>query len=56
MQRNMTVWSVGFPCGSGVKNPQAIQEPQETQIPGWEDPLKEGRQPSSILLPGKPNG
>ena len=33
-----------FPSGSGVKNPPATQETQETwvQSPSWEDPLQEG--------------
>ena len=42
----------GFPCGSAVKNPSAMQEPQETQVGslGWEDLLKmEMAIPSSIL-------
>ena len=34
----------GFPGGSAVKNPHAIQEPQEigVQSLGWEDPLEKG--------------
>ena len=42
----------GFPDGSMVKNPPAMQEPQETQVQflGQEDPLEEGiATPSSIL-------
>ena len=33
----------GFPSGSGVKNPPAIQETQKTRVIslGWEDPLEE---------------
>ena len=36
--------SLGFPIGSAVKNPPAMQEPQETQFQslGQEDPLEEG--------------
>ena len=34
----------GFPCGSAVNNPPAMQEMQETQVQflGGEDPLEEG--------------
>ena len=34
----------GFPSGSAVKNPPAVQEPQEMQVwsVGQEDPLEEG--------------
>ena len=37
------VWR-GFPGGSAVKNPPAMQEPHETwvQSSGWEDPLEVG--------------
>ena len=37
------VW-LGFPGGSAVKNPPAMQEPHETWVRslGWEDPLEEG--------------
>ena len=33
-----------FPSGLAVKNPPAMQEPQETQVLslGWEDPLEDG--------------
>ena len=36
--------SLGFPSGSGVKNPSAMRELQETQTQslGQEDPLQEG--------------
>ena len=36
------IW--GFPSGSGVKNPTAMQEMQQTKVRslGWEDPLEEG--------------
>ena len=35
--------SLGFPGGSGVKNPPATQKAQEKQLQslGWEDPLEE---------------
>ena len=49
----------GFPDGSMVKNPPAMQEPQETQVQflGQEDPLEEGTAThSSILLPGESQG
>ena len=39
-----------------VKNPPAIQEPQETRVQslGWEDPLEErARQPTPVFLPGE---
>ena len=37
-------WYLGFSTDSEVKNPPAMQEPQETQVRslGWEDPLEEG--------------
>ena len=43
---------MGFPGGSAVKNPPAIQEPQETQIQslGLEDPLEEGKATHSSVL------
>ena len=42
----------GFPCGSVVKNPPAMQEPQETKVrsPGWEDPLEEAMATNSSIL------
>ena len=48
----LVVWHQGFPDGSGVKNPPAVQEMQETGIPSLsqEDPLeKEMATYSSIL-------
>ena len=35
---------MGFPGGSAVRNPPAVQDSQETQVPslGWKDPLEEG--------------
>jgi len=43
--RNFHIWSnKGFPSGSALKNPPAMQEMQETQVRslGGEDPLEEG--------------
>ena len=41
-----------FPSGSVVKNPPAMQEPQETQVGslGWKDPLEEGMATHSSIL------
>ena len=33
-----------------------MQETQETQIPGWEDPLEEEMQPTPVFLPEKSHG
>ena len=43
---------MGFPGGSVVKNPPAMQEPQETQVQSlcWEDPLEEGMETLSSIL------
>ena len=43
---------MGFPCGSVVKNPPVIQEPQEAQVQplGGEDPLEEGMATHSSIL------
>ena len=43
---------MGFPGGSAVKNPPAMQELQETWVQslGWEDPLEEGIATHSSLL------
>ena len=45
----------GFPHGSAVKNPPAMQETQETRVQslGWEDPLEEGTATHSSILAGK---
>ena len=42
----------GCPSGSAVKNPLAVQEPQETWVPplGLEDPLGEGLATDSSIL------
>ena len=41
-----------FPGGSAVKNPPAMQEPQETwvQFLGQEDPLEEGMATHSSVI------
>ena len=41
-----------FPCGSVIKNPPAMQEPQETQVQSldWEDPLEEEMATHSSIL------
>ena len=43
---------MGFPGGSVVKNPPAMQETQETWVQslGWEDPLEEGTATHSSVL------
>ena len=43
---------LGFPSGSAVKNPPAMQEPQEkwVQFPGQEDPLEEDMATHSSIL------
>ena len=43
---------LGFPSGSRVKDPPAIQEPEEQQIQslGGEDPLEEGMATHSSVL------
>ena len=43
---------MGFPCGSVVKNPPAMQEPQETRVRslGWEDALEEEMAIHSSIL------
>ena len=42
----------GFPGGSVVRNPPAMQEAQEmhAQFLGWKDTLKEGRAAHSSIL------
>ena len=42
----------GFPGGSAVKDPPAMQELQETRVwfLGWEDPLEEGMETHSSIL------
>ena len=45
----------GFPGGSVVKNPPAVQETQEMQVWSWsqEDPLEEGTATHSSILARK---
>ena len=42
---------MGFPSGSALKNPPAIQGSQEmlVQSLGWEDPLEKGMTPHSSI-------
>ena len=44
MENTASVQICELPGGSAVKNPPAVQEPQETQVQflGREDPLEEG--------------
>ena len=44
--------SMAFPSGPAVKNPPAMQEPQETwvQFLGQEDPLEDGMATHSSIL------
>ena len=44
--------SLGFPGGSAVKNPPAMQESQEARVQslGWDDPLEEGIATHSSIL------
>ena len=44
MENTASVQIFELPGGSAVKNPPAVQEPQETQVQflGREDPLEEG--------------
>ena len=48
-------YDVGFTSGSVVKNPPAMQEPQETQVQSLdgEDPLEEEMATCSSILPWK---
>ena len=46
---------LGFPGGSTVKNPPAMQE-MGIQSLGEEDPLEEGMQPTAVFLPGESHG
>ena len=57
LKADMRLWGViktmlGFPGGSVVKNPSAVQETQEmwVQSLGQEDPLEEKMAPHSIIL------
>ena len=50
--KELDFWSPGFPGGSVVKNPPAMQETQESwvQFLGWDDPLEEGMATHSSIL------
>ena len=47
--------TVGFPGGSAVKNPSAIQETR-VPSPGQENPLEKDMVTHSVFLPGKSHG
>ena len=47
--------SLGFPSGSVVKEPPAVQEMQVRSL-GGEDPLEEGMVTYSSFLPGESHG
>ena len=51
-------YSSGFPCGSEVKNPPAMQERLEiwVQFLGWKIPWKRKWQPIPVFLLGKSQG
>ena len=50
--------SGGFPSGSVIKNPPAVQEMQETQVQplGCVDALKDGMATHSSILAGESHG
>ena len=50
--------NTGFPGGSVVKNPPAMQKIQETWVPsvGQEDPGRRTWQPTPVFLPGEFHG
>ena len=51
--------SVGFPGGSVVKNPTAMQETQEIGFDPWvvrKIPWRRKQQPTPVFLPGKSHG
>ena len=43
------LYEMGFPSGSVVENPPAMQETQGQSL-GWEDPLEEGMATHSSIL------
>jgi len=49
---------MGFPSGSAVKNPPAMQKTQETLLPplGWKIPWRRKWKPTPVFLPGKFHG
>ena len=46
------------PVAQQVKDPPAVQETRETQVPslGWEDPLEEEMAATPVFLPGDSHG
>ena len=52
------MYVLGFPCGSAVKNPPAVQEMQETFVGslGWENSLEEGMETHSNILAWRSHG
>ena len=42
----------GFPCGSAIKNPPAMQETWVQSL-GWKDPLEKGKATHSNILAWK---
>ena len=51
----LPIIDLGFPCGSAVKNPPAMQETHEMWVwfLDWEDPLEEDMATHSSILAGK---
>ena len=47
-----SIINIGFPRGSAVKNPPAMEESQKRQVPslGQENPLEEGMSTYSSIL------
>ena len=47
-----SIINIGFPRGSAVKNPSAMEESQKMQVPslGQENPLEEGMSTYSSIL------
>ena len=45
----------GFPGGSAVKNPSAMQETQVSSL-GWEEPWRRSQQRTPVFLPGESHG
>ena len=46
---NKPFYQLGFPGGSAVRNPPAVQETQVQSL-GWEDPLEKGMATHSSIL------
>ena len=49
------IMSMGFPGGSPLKNPPAVQETRVQSLV-WEDPLEKGVAPTPVFLPGQSPG